>query len=140
MKTTLLLFFLLMASQSLVNSQNENTKAATQSSTTARILGSIPDGTPPLPEPPKPKFIVPAKDILETKTHQQGGRTVTVRKITPIDLPPSPVTPPVDLSDPAIQERIAEFREEHPGHTFLAVGATAYHFADAPPRSHVRIW
>ena len=56
--------------------------------TTARILGSIPDGTPPPPEPPKPKFIVPTKDVLETKSVEQGGRTITLRKINPIALPP----------------------------------------------------
>ena len=42
--------------------------------TAARMLGSSPDGTPPPPEPPKPKFIVPAKDVLESKSIQQGGR------------------------------------------------------------------
>ena len=56
--------------------------------TPVRILGEIADGTPPPPEPPKPKFIVPAKDVLETKTHLQGGRTITIRKISPIALPP----------------------------------------------------
>ena len=38
----------------------------------ARIIGDIPDGTPPPPEPPKPKFIVPTKDILESKTSQEA--------------------------------------------------------------------
>jgi hypothetical protein len=88
--------------------------------TTARILGEIPDGTPPPPEPPKPKFIVPAKDILETKVHEQGGRQIIVRKISPIALPPPPlVAPPLDINDPTVQERIAEARDENPADEFL---------------------
>ena len=58
----------------------------------ARIIGDIPDGTPPPPEPPKPKFIVPAKDILKSKTYQQGGRKITVQRITPIALPVFPIS------------------------------------------------
>ncbi|MCX6866886.1 MAG: hypothetical protein NTV46_11850, partial [Verrucomicrobia bacterium] len=60
----------------------------------ARIIGNIPDGTPPLPQPPKPKFIVPAKDILATTTQQQGGRTITLNRIKPIALPPPPEPAP----------------------------------------------
>ena len=29
--------------------------------TTARIIGNIPDGTPPPPEPPRPAFVIPGK-------------------------------------------------------------------------------
>ena len=42
--------------------------------TTARIIGDLPDGTPSPPEPPKPAYIVPAKDILGTEIHEQGGQ------------------------------------------------------------------
>ena len=109
--------------------------------TTARILGNLPDGTPPPPEPPKPKFIVPALDILESKSHKQGGRTITVREIKPIALPPPPEEPaPPDLNDPAVQQRIAERRANHPGWKLLLVGATVYHSKDGPPRTLVRIW
>ena len=107
----------------------------------ARILGEIPDGTPPPPQPPKPKFIVPAKDILHTKIHQQGGRQITVRKINPIQLPPPPqIAPPLDITDPAIQERIAEAREEHPADEFLCVGASVFRPKDSPSLSLVHIW
>lgn len=109
--------------------------------TTARILGNLPDGTPPPPEPLKPKFIVPARDILESKSHEQGGRTITVRKIAPIALPPPPEAPaPIDLNDPAVQQRIAERRANHPGWKLLLVGATVYHSKDGPARTLVRIW
>jgi hypothetical protein len=107
----------------------------------ARILGEIPDGTPPPPQPPKPKFIVPAKDVLHTKIHQQGGRQITVRKITPIQLPPPPqIAPPLDITDPAIQERIAQAREEHPADEFLCVGASVFRPKDSAPLSFVRMW
>ena len=46
--------------------------------TTARVLGTLPDGTPPPPEPPKPAFVVAAKDILATQIHEQGGRKIIV--------------------------------------------------------------
>ena len=91
MKPIPLLFLVSVACLAPVLSQHakdslpEETAAAL---TAARILGSIPDGTPPPPEPPKPKFIVPAKDVLESKSIQQGGRTIIIREINPIALPP----------------------------------------------------
>jgi hypothetical protein len=109
--------------------------------TTARILGEIPDGTPPPPEPPKPKFIVPAKDILETKVHEQGGRQIIVRKISPIALPPPPlVAPPLDINDPTVQERIAEARDENPADEFLCAGASIFRPKDSTPLSLVHLW
>ncbi|MEI6607902.1 MAG: hypothetical protein WCP35_21580, partial [Verrucomicrobiota bacterium] len=52
--------------------------APVASPTTACILGDLPDSTPPPPQPPKPIFVVPAKDILTTATQQQCGRTITL--------------------------------------------------------------
>ncbi|NQX01944.1 hypothetical protein HQ447_14905 [bacterium] len=112
-------------------------------STSARLLGALQGGSPPPPVPPKPKFIVAAKDVLETTTHQQGGRTITVRKIAPISLPPPPeitAAPSVDLTDPAVQARIAKFRAANHHQRMLLVGATVYRFNDSPPRSQVQIW
>ena len=109
--------------------------------TSARIIGDLPDGTPPPPAPPKPGFIVATKDILETRTHQQGGREITIQKIKPIALPPRPLAPaPIDLNDPAVQERIATRRAKYPGRKLLLVGATIYHAKDTPPRTLVRLW
>jgi hypothetical protein len=127
-----------LAATMLVHAQE---KPTADLSTPARILGEIPDGTPPPPQPPKPKFIVPAKDILHTQIHQQGGRQITVRKITPIQLPPPPqIAPPLDITDPAIQERIVEAREEHPADEFLCVGASVFRPKDSRPLSLVHIW
>lgn len=110
--------------------------------TTARILGDLPDGTPPTPEPPKPEFIVQPKDILETKIHEQGGRKIIVQKITPIALPPPPpiAAAPVDIDNPAIQERVATVQAKYPDQELLFVGASVFHAKDATVRSLVRIW
>jgi hypothetical protein len=107
----------------------------------ARILGDISDGTPPSPEPPKPRFNVSAKDVLETKTVEQGGRQITVRKISPIALPPQQEpAAPVNLSAPAVQQRVAGFRAANRNYKMLLVGATVYRLADSPPRSLVSVW
>jgi hypothetical protein len=110
--------------------------------TAARILGSIPDGTPPPPEPPKPKFIVPAKDVLESKSIQQGGRTITVREIKPIALPPPP-PPPEPLTPEAeavFRARVAAYRESHPRTKMAFISATVFRSKDSPPRTLVRCW
>jgi len=106
--------------------------------TAARIIGNIPDGTPPPPQPPKPKFIVSARDILATTNQQQGGRTITLHRIKPIALPPPPEpAPAVDIYNPAFQERLAKFREDHPKSDMVMLGATVYRFKNSPPRTLV---
>lgn len=108
----------------------------------ARIIGTIPDGTPPPPAPPKPEYIVPAKDVLTTSTHQQDGRTITIRRIKPIELPPPPV--PIDHAtsepDPEFLQRLAEYRDTHPRTRVLFLSASVYRFNDLPPRTLVRYW
>jgi hypothetical protein len=110
--------------------------------TAARILGEIPDGTPPPPAPPKPEFRIPAQDILEATTHEQGGRTITVQQIKPIALPPPPA--PVETAavevDAEFTKRLAEYREEHPRSGLLFLGATVFRSKDSPPRTLVRYW
>jgi hypothetical protein len=108
----------------------------------ARILGKIADGTPPPPEPPKPKFIIPAKDVLESKSIQQGGRTITVRKINPIALPPppSPVEPLSPEARAAFRERVAQYRASHPRTKMTFLSATVFRSKDFPPRTLVRCW
>jgi hypothetical protein len=123
--------------------QSETTVGtAAGSPTTARILGSIPDGTPPPPAAPKPEFVIPAGDIIQTTTRQQGGRQITIRKIKPIALPPPPI--PV-ASAPAplnaeFAERLAEYRANQPQSSLLALGATVYNSEGSPPRSLVHYW
>ena len=108
----------------------------------ARIIGNIPDGTPPLPQPPKPKFIVPARDILATTTQQQGGRTITLNRIKPIALPPppEPAPPAAGFDNAALRERLAENRAEQPKTDLILLSATVYRSQNGPPRSLVRYW
>ena len=144
MKPTPLAFLAIIAFTAPVQSQDENLTIPTESAspTAARILGEIPDGTPPPPEPPKPEFRIPKRDILDTATHEQGGRTVTIRQIKPIALPPPP--PPVEPLSPeasaAFRERVAEYREEHPKSGLLFLSATVFRSKDSPPRTLVRYW
>ena len=61
MKTTPLVFLATLAIAGLAHSEDkiasESSVAAT-TPTTARILGTIPDGSPPAPEAPKPEYKV----------------------------------------------------------------------------------
>ena len=106
---------------------------------TARILGDLPDGTPPPPQPPQPVFNIPAKDILATATHQQGGRSITIRRIKPIALPLPPEPAPV-VAESTPQDDLAEIGVPRPKRDFLFLGATVYRSKDSPPRTLVRFW
>ena len=131
--------YLPVLSQDANDSLSEETAATP---TTARILGSIPDGTPPPPEPLKPKYIVASKDVLESKSIQQGGRTITLREINPIALPPPP--PPVEPLSPeaeaAFREKAAQYRESHPRTKMAFISATVFRSKDSSPRTLVRCW
>jgi hypothetical protein len=107
--------------------------------TVARILGNIPDGTPPPPQPPKPGFIVPNRDIVTTTTHEQGGRTITIQKIQQIALPPPPEPAPVSsvVDNAEFKRRMADYRATHPRPGLISLGATVYRFKDSPPRTLV---
>ena len=107
---------------------------------TAHVLGNLPDGTPPPPEKLRPKFIVPVEEIIASRVHQQGGRQITVQKITPIALHLPPEAVPIDINDPALKQHIAQYRATHPALKMLLVGATVYHSKDSPPRTLVRLW
>ena len=108
---------------------------------TARILGGLADGTPPPPAPAKPAFVVPAKEVISTKTIQQGGRTITIQRIQPIPLPPPPPTRAPETHEQAASlEQEAEVSEPQPKWDFLMVGATVFHFKDSPPRTMVTYW
>ena len=107
----------------------------------AHIIGDIPDGTPPPPQPQKPPFIVLAGDILESKTHYQGGRKITVQRITPIDLP-TPALPEAEIisAAPVAEESIETAADETLDAGFLHIGASVYVPEDGPPRSFVTVW
>jgi len=99
--------------------------APVASPATACILGDLQDGTPPPPQPPQPVFSVPAKNVLATTTHQQGGRSITIRRIKPIALPPPPEPAPV-LAESALQEDPSEIGEPHPTWDLMFMGASVF--------------
>jgi hypothetical protein len=151
MKTNSLLFLTLFSSVVLVHSQYESTapnqessaeQASTPVVTAASILGEIPDGTPPPPQLPKPKYHVASRDVLHTATHEQGGRTITIQQIKPIDLPPppAPMVPDAGELSPEFKQRLDEFRQTNPKSGLLLVGATVFRSKDSPPRTLVRFW
>lgn len=108
----------------------------------ARILGAIPDGTPPPAEAPKPQYKVAKADILKVATHEQGGRTISIRQIKPIALPPSPpqAVESVAASSPEFLQRLSEFRAAHPRAATLSLGATIYHSKNHPVRTLLQLW
>ncbi len=144
MKLTALAIYGVLSSSAFLLAQEEAAPPVSETTETpspARLLGPLNDGTPPPPAPSKPAFVVRPWDILEFKTVQQGGREINIQKINPIALPPRPQAPaPIDLNDPAIQQRIAERRAKYPAMKMLAVGATIYHSDNSPPRSLVSLW
>ncbi len=113
---------------------------ATASPSSARVIGEIPDGTPPPPEPAKPGSAVLARDILKTEIHQQGGRTITIQQIKPIALPaPAKPVPPPDPAVPDVQARIEEIQSAHPEQELLLIGATIFRTQDETFRSLVTL-
>lgn len=149
MKLILQIVPLLLVAAGAVHSQNEPSPVNGEISlapipvqSSARIIGTIPDGTPPPPSPPKPEYVIRQQEVLNTKAHQQGGRTVTIRQIKPIDLPPPPA--PAHLSegeaDAEFGRRVAEYRAEHPRTLLAFLGVTVFRSKDSPPRSLVRWW
>ena len=144
---TIPLFVAIMGLTASVRSQDEETTASGSPTpapvvvpTTARILGDIPDGTPPPPAPPRPELVVSPSDILATTTHEQGGRTITIREIKPIALPsaPDPAPPAANVSKASLGNEPAESSAVRPGSHMLSLGATVYRFKDSPPRTLVQ--
>jgi hypothetical protein len=150
MKTVPILV-VIMALTASVRSQDAETTASSRPtvtpvvvSTNARILGNIPDGTPPPHAPVKPAVVVPAENVLESTAHEEGGRTITIQRIKPIVLPPPP-EPQIDaaaapIDNAAFKQRLAEYRAAHPRTGMLSIGATVYRFNDSPPRTLIRYW
>ncbi len=140
MKPITFFAFLLAAATAALRAEENASSLPADSG--ARITGKIPDGTPPPPQPPKPKFQVPANDVLESTAYEQGGRTITIQKIAPIALSPPPVpmeATPVELTD-EMKQRIEEYRRTHIGTRVLMLSATVFHFDDSPPRTLLRYW
>lgn len=111
------------------------THAAEPAPVVPEILGDLPDGTPPPSEPEKPAFVVAPQDVLETETHQQGGRAITVRKISPITLPQPSKPEPPSPANPALRQKLSAIEEENPGSGILFIGATVFRFNGPAPRT-----
>ena len=144
MKITSLVFLATLAIAGLAHSEDKiasESSVAAAISTTARILGTIPDGTPPAPEAPKPEYQIAPTDILQTTTQREGGRNITLQQIKPIALPPPPQ--PADTAyapSPEFLHRLTEFREAHPRTAIFNLGATIYQSKDQPVRTLLQLW
>jgi hypothetical protein len=146
MKTIPRIIQILLAAAALAKSQDEPSSVFRESTVapatlfTSRILGEVPDGTPPPPSAPKPEFNIAKRDVIDTATHEQGGRTITIRQIKPISLPPPPAETNVSEVDAEFSQRLTEYREAHPKNELLLLGATVFRSKDSPPRTLVRWW
>jgi hypothetical protein len=139
MKVTVFSCFLLACPHSLAELEQPGTAPLDPAAAPVRahIPDKIPDGTPPPPQPPKPVWTVPASDVVAEKSVIEGGRTITVRQIKPIDLP-EPVAAPV-ISD-ELRQQMAEYRENHPFRHPIALGATVYRLENELTRTLVTVW
>ncbi len=106
----------------------------------AHLTSPLADGTPPPPEPEKPKLIVRPENIIAAETHAQGGRQITVQQITPIDLPPPPeAISPVEVT-PAMRALWDQRRAQFPRNELIRLSATVYRSKNSPTRSLVTYW
>jgi len=78
----------------------------------AKLLGKVADGTPPPPAPPRP---MPEVKILSSSVRQEGGRTITMNRVAPPDLPPLPPPP-----EPPGEEELEALRQSPEYQAFLA--------------------
>jgi len=143
MKLTLFIVPWLLATSHVALSQNDDfveTVVVSKTTAVARIIGDIPDGRMPEPEPPKPEFVVAAKDVLATKTYHDSGRTITFQRIAPIDLPPPPTAVAVEENQIPLERETTEANDENSVEEFVMAGATVFHPKDSPPLSLVHIW
>ena len=114
------------------------------SSDNARIVGGLPDGTPPPSAPPEPEFTVPTEDIIKTEVHEQEGRTITVQEIAPIDLPATtpglePSAETAAATNPEFLQRLKEYRAAHPVAQMIRLGATIYRSSRSAPRTLAKL-
>lgn len=142
---------LLLAAATLAHSQEKLSSVSREvapepvTSTAARIIGDIPDGTPPPPQPPKPEFVVSSRDVLDKKTYQQGGRSITFQRIAPIALPPPPTAVAVAVAveenqNVPLERETTEASEEGSAEEFVMASATVFHPKGSPALSLVEVW
>ena len=142
MKLTFFIVPGLLVTIGIALSQNADlveTIDTSNSPTVARIIGDIPDGTPPPPQPPKPEFVVSSRDVLDKKTYQQGGRSITFQRIAPIALPPPPTAVEENQNVP-LERETTEASEEGSAEEFVMASATVFHPKGSPALSLVEVW
>jgi len=125
------------------NSHPATTPATIQEVSNSHILGKIPDGTTPPQAAPMPKLAIASQDVLQTTTHLQGGRTITIHEIKAIPLPspPLPVLKQMNTAaDNTYSKKITEYRAAHPKSDLLIFGATVFRSSGSPARTLVRYW
>lgn len=112
---------------------------STPPTTEPRLLGKIPDGTPPPLPKPKDGFEVQADQILQSQTRHDGGRKITVQRIHPVPLAPVPEadTPSLPL-DEGTRETLRALHATRPAARDISMRATVYHFPDGAIRSLVQ--
>jgi hypothetical protein len=139
MKTMSIPLLVLLASTALLRAETEPPAP----SSSAVLLNPIPDGTP-APEPaPVPEYEVKPADVLESRSIEQDGRTITIQEIKPIDLPPPPEenhSPLAPIATPDFAQRLAEFRAQRKAINTLHLSAKVYRSPGNPPRSLVTCW
>lgn len=107
-----------------------------------QILGVIPDGTihesPTAPAP----FTIRKRHLLNSKTHEQGGRTVTIQQIKPVLHPSFPLSKALANQSLDQQDTVdpTTLNASDSTHELLFLGATVYRFKNSPPRTLVRWW
>jgi hypothetical protein len=145
MKLTFFIVPGLLATVGIALSQNADlveTIDTSNSPTVARIIGEIPDGTIPTPEPPKPGFVIADRNVLSKKIYQDSGRTITFQRIAPIVLPPPPDPPAASehIQDVLLERQPDADGEEASAGGFVMAGATVFRPKDSPPLSLVQVW
>jgi hypothetical protein len=139
MKYQSLPLFALLASTLFLRAETEPPAP----SSSAVLLNPIPDGTP-APEPaPVPEYEVKPAEVLESRTIEQDGRTITIQEIKPIDLPPPPEenpSPVAPIATPKFAQRLADFRTQRRSINTLHLSAKVYRSPGNPARSLVTCW
>jgi len=108
----------------------------------ARIVGLLPDGSPPPVVILRPKLRFSPSDIVSSRSVKLGERRMIFEKVVPIELPavPNPASP--EPGDQQAFNDLDSLREELKGTKLVFAGASVFHSKDAPdqPRTFVRFW
>jgi hypothetical protein len=87
--------------------------------------------------------VVSSRDVLDKKTYQQGGRSITFQRIAPIALPPPPTAVAVAVEENQnvpLERETTEASEEGSAEEFVMASATVFHPKGSPALSLVEVW